>query len=104
MRSAITLIVATLFTFKDTEIGIAEEHLPLIFARFWRADKAPSRREGGTGLGLSIAYAVALQYGGRITVTSQLGVGSCFFVHLPRISSTVTGANFSKNSDFKSLN
>lgn len=90
-------------TIKDTGIGIAEEHLPFIFDRFWRADKARSHREGGTGLGLSIAQAVALQHGGKITVASKLGVGSCFFVHLPRISSTITGANFPKNSDFKSL-
>ncbi|WP_254174953.1 sensor histidine kinase [Planktothrix pseudagardhii] len=90
-------------TIKDTGIGIAEEHLPFIFDRFWRADKARSHREGGTGLGLSIAQAVALQHGGKITVASKLGVGSCFFVHLPRISSTITGANFPKNSDFNSL-
>ncbi|VXD22572.1 Histidine kinase [Planktothrix serta PCC 8927] len=88
---------------KDTGIGIAQEHLPLIFDRFWRADKARSHRERGTGLGLSIAQAVTLQHGGKITVTSKLGVGSCFFVRLPRISSTVTGANFPKNSDLKSL-
>ncbi|MFM6450349.1 MAG: ATP-binding protein [Planktothrix sp.] len=43
-----------------------------------------SRREGDTGLGLSIAQAVALQHGGRITVTSKLGVGSCFLSTYPR--------------------
>ncbi|OKH20633.1 two-component sensor histidine kinase [Hydrococcus rivularis NIES-593] len=68
---------------KDTGIGIAPEELPFVFDRFWRADKARSRREGGTGLGLSIAVAIAQRHGGKITVNSQLKVGSCFTVYLP---------------------
>ncbi|HBL13705.1 MAG TPA: two-component sensor histidine kinase, partial [Cyanobacteria bacterium UBA11162] len=71
---------------KDTGIGIEREHLPLVFDRFWRADKARSRREGGTGLGLAIAQAIAQRHGGKITVTSKVGVGSCFQVRLPMIS------------------
>ncbi|HAX85825.1 MAG TPA: two-component sensor histidine kinase [Cyanobacteria bacterium UBA11370] len=71
---------------KDTGIGIEREHLPLVFDRFWRADKARSRREGGTGLGLAIAQAIAQRHGGKITVTSKVGVGSCFQVRLPVIS------------------
>ena len=70
---------------KDTGIGIADEHLLLIFNRFWRADQARSRREGGTGLGLAIAQAIANQHRGRITVTSQINAGSCFEVRLPRL-------------------
>lgn len=67
----------------DTGIGIAPEHLPLVFDRFWRADQARVRREGGAGLGLAIAQAIAQQHHGQITVTSQLGQGSCFQVELP---------------------
>jgi signal transduction histidine kinase len=68
---------------EDTGIGIAPEELPFVFDRFWRADRARSRREGGTGLGLSIAAAIAQRHGGKITVNSQLKVGSCFTVYLP---------------------
>jgi signal transduction histidine kinase len=67
----------------DTGIGIAPEHLQLVFDRFWRADKARSRRQGGSGLGLPIAQAIAHSHGGEITVTSQVAVGSCFQVKLP---------------------
>ncbi|MEQ8997177.1 MAG: HAMP domain-containing sensor histidine kinase [Coleofasciculus sp. B1-GNL1-01] len=70
---------------KDTGIGIEREQLPFVFDRFWRADKARSRREGGTGLGLAIAAAIAQRHGGKITVTSQVGVGSCFQVRLPAV-------------------
>ncbi|MEC4816280.1 MAG: HAMP domain-containing sensor histidine kinase [Scytonema sp. PMC 1069.18] len=69
----------------DTGIGIAPEHLPLVFDRFWRADKARSRRQGGSGLGLSIAQAITNSHGGTITVTSQVDVGSRFQVKLPVI-------------------
>jgi signal transduction histidine kinase len=54
-----------------------------VFDRFWRADKARSRREGGTGLGLAIAQAIAKRHGGKITVTSEVDVGSTFQVRLP---------------------
>ncbi|TAE56835.1 MAG: GHKL domain-containing protein [Nostocales cyanobacterium] len=68
---------------KDTGIGIATEDIPLIFNRFWRADKARSRRQGGSGLGLAIVQAITHTHGGEISVTSKLGVGSCFRVKLP---------------------
>jgi signal transduction histidine kinase len=68
---------------EDTGIGIAPEHLPFVFDRFWRADKARDRREGGTGLGLAIAQRLAQYHGGEIAVSSQLGIGSCFRVRLP---------------------
>lgn len=77
-----------LVSVKDTGIGIEREQLPFIFDRFWRADKARSRREGGTGLGLAIAQAIAQRHGGKITaVSSQVGVGSCFQVRLPLFTS-----------------
>lgn len=67
----------------DTGIGIDPEHLLLIFNRLWRADKARAYCQGGSGLGLAIARAIAQRHGGEITVSSELGVGSCFTVHLP---------------------
>lgn len=70
---------------EDTGIGIAPEYLPLIFQRFWRADRARSRRIEGLGLGLAIAQTIAQEHGGKITVSSQVGVGSCFQVYLPRV-------------------
>ncbi|MEH2104408.1 MAG: ATP-binding protein [Nostoc sp.] len=71
---------------QDNGIGIAPEHLTLIFNRFWRADQARSQREGGLGLGLAIANAIARTHGGDIIVTSEVGVGSCFQVRLPLAS------------------
>ena len=77
---------------KDTGIGISPEQLPYIFDRFWRADKARSRREGGTGLGLAIVKAIAESHGGKISVTSNTNVGSCFQVRLPLLN--YSGAQF----------
>ncbi len=74
---------------QDTGVGIAPEHLEQIFERFWRTDNSRSYWDSGSGLGLAIAQAIAKNHGGLITVTSQLGVGSCFTVRLPHsISST----------------
>ncbi|MBL1178723.1 sensor histidine kinase [Pantanalinema sp. GBBB05] len=70
-------------TIEDTGIGIASAHLSKVFDRFWQADQARSWREDGTGLGLAIAQAIAEAHNGKITVTSQVGVGSCFRVQLP---------------------
>ncbi len=70
-------------TVVDTGIGIDPDHLPLVFDRFWRADRARSHRIGGAGLGLAIAQAIAQIHGGEIIVTSQAGIGSCFQVRLP---------------------
>ncbi|MEC4854042.1 MAG: HAMP domain-containing sensor histidine kinase, partial [Jaaginema sp. PMC 1079.18] len=72
----------------DTGIGIAPEQLPLIFERFWRADKARSRRQGGTGLGLAIAKAIARHHRGKITARSTVGVGSCFRIRIPYLSAS----------------
>lgn len=69
---------------RDTGIGIDPEHLPHIFDRFWRADQGRiSCQRRNMGLGLSIVQAITQQHGGRITVNSQVGVGSCFQVYLP---------------------
>lgn len=70
-------------TIQDNGIGMSGEQIPFVFDRLWRADKARSHREGGTGLGLAIAQAIAIQHGGKITVTSDIGMGSRFQVRLP---------------------
>lgn len=70
-------------TVRDSGIGIAPADIPHLFDRFWQADKARSHRQGGTGLGLAIAQTIARSYGGEITVSSQVGQGSCFQVRLP---------------------
>jgi two-component system sensor histidine kinase BaeS len=70
----------------DTGQGIAPEHLPHVFDRFWRADPARSRderRESGTGLGLSIARSLVRAQGGRIWVESEPGGGAAFHFTLP---------------------
>jgi signal transduction histidine kinase len=66
----------------DNGVGIAPEHLPHIFDRFYRADRARSRNKGGTGLGLAIVKGIAEQHGGDVIVTSDPGKGSIFTVWL----------------------
>ena len=66
----------------DTGIGIAPEHLPHIFDRFYRVDEARTRGDGGSGLGLAIVKGIAEQYGGRVTAASEPGKGSRFTVCL----------------------
>ncbi len=67
----------------DSGIGIHAEHLPHIFDRFYRVDKARNRMDGGTGLGLAIVKWIAEAHGGGIAVTSEADKGSSFSVHLP---------------------
>jgi signal transduction histidine kinase/HAMP domain-containing protein len=67
----------------DTGIGIAPEHLPRIFERFYRVDAGRSRAEGGTGLGLAIVRHLAEAHGGRVEATSAVGRGTTVGVWLP---------------------
>jgi heavy metal sensor kinase len=74
---------AAVVSVRDTGVGIAAEHLPRVFDRFYRVDKARSRAEGGTGLGLSIARSIVLAHGGRIDLASTPGQGTVCTVTLP---------------------
>ena len=68
----------------DEGPGVSREHLPRLFERFYRVDKARSRDLGGTGLGLAIVKHIAQVHGGRVSVDSVVGRGSTFRIHLPR--------------------
>ena len=69
------------FYVQDFGPGIPSEHLPRLFERFYRVDKARSRESGGTGLGLAIAKHIVLAHGGIIRAQSELNHGSIFPVH-----------------------
>jgi two-component system, OmpR family, phosphate regulon sensor histidine kinase PhoR len=70
----------------DTGPGIAQEHLPRVFERFYRVDAGRSRELGGTGLGLSIVKHMVEAMRGKVSVTSVVGKGSTFTVTLSRAS------------------
>jgi two-component system phosphate regulon sensor histidine kinase PhoR len=77
------------FFVRDSGLGIASEHLPRLFQRFYRVDKARSRESGGTGLGLAIVKHIVLAHGGSVRVESELNHGSTFFFTLPRAESAL---------------
>ncbi len=72
----------------DTGQGIAPEHLPHLFNRFFRVDRGRSRAQGGSGLGLAIAQSIVQAHGGRLVVESAIGRGSTFTAILPCVSSS----------------
>jgi two-component system phosphate regulon sensor histidine kinase PhoR len=74
------------FHVRDLGPGISSEHLPRLFERFYRVDRARSRESGGTGLGLAIAKHIVLAHGGAIRAESELNHGSTFLFTLPLAS------------------
>jgi two-component system phosphate regulon sensor histidine kinase PhoR len=72
----------------DTGIGIAPEHLPRIFERFYRADSGRSREAGGTGLGLAIVKHLVEAHGGSVSATSVVGAGTTVRIFFPEVATT----------------
>ena len=70
---------------QDNGDGIPAQHLERLFERFYRVDRARSRDMGGTGLGLAIVKHLALLHDGEVTVTSEIGKGTTFTIHLPSL-------------------
>jgi two-component system phosphate regulon sensor histidine kinase PhoR len=70
----------TVFSVRDTGIGIEPQHLPRLTERFYRVDRGRSRETGGTGLGLAIVKHVVNRHGAKLEVSSEPGRGSCFSV------------------------
>jgi heavy metal sensor kinase len=68
----------------DTGSGIAADHLPRVFDRFYRSDSGRARERGGAGLGLAISRAIVEAHGGTIALASQAGQGTCVDLTLPR--------------------
>lgn len=77
-----------IFSVHDDGIGISEEDLPLVFERFFKADR--SRSGVGTGLGLSVARYMVEAHGGKIWAESRHGIGSTFFFTIPLLNSALT--------------
>ncbi|NNE82416.1 MAG: response regulator [Alphaproteobacteria bacterium] len=76
------------FAVRDTGIGMSADQAAKLFQPFVQADSSITQRFGGTGLGLSISHRFVEMMGGRITIKSDEGVGSCFTVWLPDIESS----------------
>ncbi|MEP7762425.1 HAMP domain-containing sensor histidine kinase [Sanguibacter sp. 25GB23B1] len=84
LRAGRTPTGGTTLSVEDTGEGIAPEHLPYLFERFYRADTARDRAHGGSGIGLAICHALTSAHGGTITASSAgLGRGSIFTLTLP---------------------
>jgi signal transduction histidine kinase len=75
--------IGTSISVTDTGIGIAEEDLPRVFEKFYRARWAGGKGTRGTGVGLALVKAIVEGHGGRVGVTSSVGVGSTFTVEIP---------------------
>ncbi len=76
------------FHIQDTGPGIPKEDIPHLFQKFYRVDNSATRTIGGTGLGLFISRKIVELYGGTIWAESEVGVGSTFYINLPRVNNT----------------
>jgi heavy metal sensor kinase len=82
-RAGQTSAASVVISIHDTGPGVAPEHLPYVFDRFFRADRGRNRAKGGSGLGLAIAQSIARAHGGRLEAASVVGQGSTFTAILP---------------------
>ena len=71
---------------RDTGVGISQEQISVLFSKFTQANAKVASKYGGTGLGLALSQNLCNLMGGEITVTSELGKGSCFAIRLPAIA------------------
>lgn len=78
----------------DTGEGIPPEHLPHVFERFYQVDRTMRRQHGGTGLGLAVVKSLVELHGGTVTVESQVGTGTTFWVRLPLKAPEVVDTDF----------
>ena len=77
------------FQFKDDGVGVADEHLPRLFERFYRVDEGRARKSGGTGLGLPIVKSTIMAIGGDITVSNADPHGLCFTFTIPKAGTSI---------------
>ena len=82
-----------IITVEDKGLGISPEDLTKVFDPFYRSPLVAAAQIHGSGLGLSIVKSIAEAMTGRLTVTSELGKGSCFSVHLPAEKNPAPGEN-----------
>jgi len=80
------------FEVRDTGCGIAPEHLPNVFERFYRADGSRARATGGAGIGLAVVKQLVEAHGGSVSVSSELGKGSVFGFELDYAREPAQGA------------
>ena len=74
---------AAVFEIADSGVGIPEKDLPYVTDRFYRVDKARSRKQGGTGLGLAIAKRLIERYNGQMTIQSKESAGTTVTISFP---------------------
>ena len=79
------MIDRVLIEVEDNGVGIAKEDQPRIFERFYRTESGRSREQGGTGLGLAIVKHIVEAHGERVSVRSELGVGTTFSFTLKKV-------------------